>query len=72
MKTVVLLLVLLCTSCNPVFFIATGKTKEPVHVANPMDKAIEVAITKYLLDDSWTMVEVQKEIDYQLYKQRTE
>ena len=54
------------------FFVATGereKSRTDVK-ATARQQAVLIAIVKYLRDDTWTMIEVEKEIRYQEYLQR--
>ena len=57
---------------NVAHFIATGKS-EPKEVPKTLtanERAINIAILKYLSDDTWTVSDIQKEIKYQQYLNR--
>jgi len=71
--TIILIAILFVIGCSNVTrFIATGKSepkKEPITLtAN--QRAIDLAILKYLKDDTWTVSDMQKEIKYQQYLNR--
>jgi len=68
MKTIITILILaICAGCS-----------QPQKAETPFEKrlrvrraAIDTAILKYTLDDSWTIAEIGKEIKYQEYLERT-
>ena len=71
--TIILIAILFVIGCsNVTHFIATGKSepkKEPITLtAN--QRVINIAILKYLSDDTWTVVEIQKEMKYQQHLNR--
>ena len=70
MKKMLIIVCLACCSCCS----QNEKRIEDRKQAELMDeihnKAINTAIIKYLLDPSWSFVEVEKEIRYQQYIQR--
>ena len=66
-------MILFASGCsNVVHFIATGKSepKKIPKVLTADQKAINIAILKYLSDDTWTVSDIQKEIKYQQYQNR--
>ena len=67
MRAILLLLVVLA-GCAQAPKIETAHQKK----VRIRQKAINVAILKYTVDDSWTLSDVGKEVKYQEYLQRTE
>lgn len=70
---VLILIISALTGCSKVaFFVATGKveskkTPKPLTAAQ---RAINIAILKYSIDDTWAIGDIQKEIRYQQYLAR--
>lgn len=60
MKIVFAILILLFAGCG-----RTALTVEPAKT--PKERAVEIAVIKYFIDPSWTIVEVKKEVRYQIY-----
>ena len=57
---------------NVAHFIVTGKSepKKVPEILAANERAINIAILKYLSDDTWTVSDIQKEIKYQQYLNR--
>ena len=75
MTKIVILLLLLTSGCGRVmFFVGTGKMEPPPRVQKQKEtdagKALRIAVLKALMDKTWGMAEIQKEVKYQLYLQR--
>ena len=71
--TIILIAILFVIGCSNVTrFIATGKSepKEAPKTLTANERVINIAILKYLSDDTWTISDIQKEIRYQQYLNR--
>jgi len=71
--TIILIILFVMNGCsNVAHFIATGKSepKKELITLTADQRAINIAILKYLSDDTWTIVEIHKEIKYQQYLNR--